>query len=181
MFAPALDAIAALLVVHPARRAVVRAGEDAAFAVNLEAVGIAAAFGIDFKDFAERVEAPDALTFPANVLTAPAAHVARGGATVRAIEPAVHTPFEAGGGAVRVLESEAAEFDFGIADRKSALGGIAEEIRGIQHPDAAHARQRGGGDIEAFQDVGMLVKRPGALRVFKDADDVGPFLAAGRG
>ena len=180
VLAPALDPIAALLVVHAARRAVVRAGEDAAFAVDLEAVSVAAAFGMDFEDLANRMEAPDALAFPADVLAAPAADVPRGGAAVGSVEPAVHAPLQAGRGAVRVLEAEAAELDFGVADRESALGGIAEEIRRVQHPHASHAGQGGGGDVEAFQDIGPFVERPGALRVFEDADDVGPFLAAGR-
>ena len=180
MLAPAFDAVAALLVVHPAGRAVVRAREDPAFAIDFKAVGIAATFGVDFKDLTDRVEAPDTLAFPADVLAALAADVARGRAAVRTVEPAVHAPLEVSRSAVRVLEAEAAEFDFGIADGESALGGVAEEIGRIQHPHASHARQGGGGDVEAFQDVGMLIERAGTLRVFEDGDDVGPFFAAGR-
>jgi hypothetical protein len=183
VFAPAFDAVAALLIVHATGGATVGAGEDAALAVDVQAEGIAAAFGVDFEDLAAGMVAPDALAFPLHVFGGGAADIAGGGAAVGAVEPAVHAPLQAGGDAVGVLQAEATERDFGIAVRKAVVIGIriAEEVRRIEHPDAAAAGDGGAGDVEAGDDVGVLVEGAVAIRVFEDGDLVRTLFTARRG
>ena len=171
VFAPAFDAVAALLVVHAASGSV-RAGKEAAFAVEVEAEGVSAALGVDFKSLLLRMVAPDALAFPFHVLGVGTADVAGGGAAVGTVQPAVHAPLQIRGDAVRVFEAEAAELDFGIS---IWLGievsiRIAEEVRRIEHPDATHAMQRCAGDVQAGDDILVLVEKAVAVRVFEDGD-----------
>ena len=182
VLAPAFDAVAALLVVHAARGSV-GAGEEAAFAVDLQAEGVAAAFRVDFKGLLDGVVAPDALALPFHVLGIGAAHVASGGAAVRAIEPAVHAPLQTSGNAVGVLQAKAAELHLGsVAVRLRIKVGvrIAEQVGRVQHPDASHAMQRGAGDVQAGDHVLVLVKEAVSIRVFKDGDLVCALLPTRR-
>ena len=181
VFAPAFDAVAALFVVHATGAAVVGAGEDAAFAVDVQAEGVATAFGVDFEGFFLRMVAPDALAFPLHILGVGTGNVAGGGAAIGAVKPAVHAPGEAGGDAVGVLQTEATELHFGVAIRFGIeVGvGITEQVGRVQHPDAAHAMKGGAGDVQAGDDIGVLVKKAIAIGVFEYGDFVRAFGSAG--
>ena len=183
VFAPAFDAIAALLEVHATGLAAVGAGEDAALAVNVEAEGVAAAFGVDFEGLLLRMVAPDALALPFHILGVRAADIAGGGAAIRTVEPAVHAPLQIGGDAMRVFQAEAAELHLGcvaVGFRIKVSISIAEQVRGIEHPDASHAMQRGAGDVEPGDDVLMLVEKAVAIGIFKDGDLVRPLFTPWR-
>ena len=58
---------------------------------------------------------------------------------------------------MRVFQSEAREFDLRVADGQPALQRVAEQVRRVEHPESSVADDGRGGDVEAFQDVGLLV------------------------
>ena len=136
VFTPAFDVSAALFVVDTTGVAVVGAGEGAAFAVEFEAVGVAAALGEDFKLMGARMVAPDGLAKETDAFDGRGA-----GAAVRAVEPAVGAPGETIRAGVGVFDAEAGEMHLGVA--VGAVGaiavGIEEKIRRIQDPHAAAA------------------------------------------
>ena len=81
-----------------------------------------------------------------------------------------------------VLQAETAEFNLGITLGQAVAVGVrvAEQVGRIQHPDATHARQGGAGDVEAGENVGVLVEKAVAIAVLKHGDFVSPLWSARR-
>ena len=103
-----LNAGLALLIVHATLRAV-GAGKDAAFRVDFTTEGVSTAFGIDFENLRFGMIAPDVLALDVHVLGDRAGDVARGGAAIRAVEPAVGAPVQAVCHRLGILEAEAGD------------------------------------------------------------------------
>ncbi len=110
----------------------------------------------------------------ARLLVAGPGDVAGDGAALGAVEPAIGAPAQAVGDRVRILQAEA--FQMHDRDRRSArrvvLRRIKEQVRRIEHPDAAAAASDRRGDVQAFEKGGVLVEDAVALRVFVDGDAV---------
>ena len=107
-------------------------------------------------------------------LTAGPRDVSRDRAAVGAVEPAVGPPAQAVGARVRVLQTETLQMHDGRPARSVAvvLGRIEEQIRRIEHPDAAAAVGDGRDDVHAVEKDGVLVVDAASLRVLVDRDDV---------
>ena len=74
------------------------------------------------------------------------------GDAVAAVQPTVRPPDQAVGHGVRVFQAEAGEMHLRsrVGDVIAVPVGVEEEIRRVKHPDAAAARQHGGGDVQAL-------------------------------
>jgi hypothetical protein len=58
---------------------------------------------------------------------------------------------------VRVLEAEAGEFDGGFPTGSRSSMASPRQVGRIQDPESAVAGDRGGGDVEAFEDVEVFL------------------------
>ncbi len=115
VFPPALHPVASLFIVHPPGAAAVRAGEHAPLRIDVQTKRVSAALSVHLEPAVRGMIPPDALALPADVLGYRGADIARGGAAVRAVQPAVHAPLEAVCHGMRVLQAEAAQDNLGIA------------------------------------------------------------------
>ncbi len=162
VLAEALLQIGALDVVKAARVAAVVAGEDAALRVDLQAEGVAAALGEDFVAARLRVIAPDELAHRVDrrLLAAVVLDVAGDGAALAGVQPAVRPPLQAVGAGVGVFQAEAFQQDLrrAVGHVVVVLVRVEEEVRRIEHPQAAAALDAGGGDVQPLDEGLVLVE-----------------------
>ena len=162
MLVEALAIISPLNVVKTACVAAVVAGKRAAASVELQAEGIAAALGEDLIFVLFRVIPPDQLPGCVQrlVLRSRPRHVASHGAALSRIEPAIRSPAQTVDHRMRVFQAKAFQVNNGIAARFifTLFTWIKEQIRGIKNPNAAASRHGGGGNVQAFEKGGVLVK-----------------------
>ncbi len=166
---PGIDALhqieTALHKVPTAGAAAVVTGVEAAVRVELEAEGVAAALRENFVGAGARMVPPDHAAFEMHArrirgIETGTRDPARGGAPLRAVEPAVRSPNQAVRDGVGVLEPEAGQpcFRRAVGDVVAVGVGIEEQVRGVHDPHAAVAAQGGVGHIEAVGEYLVTVK-----------------------
>src|SRR5262245_2117312 len=172
----ALAIITALNIVEPARVAAVVAGVEPPQRINFDAESVAAAFSEDFECLLFRMVAPDMLANHLNgwIFEAGARDIGAHGAAVGAVKPAINSPAQAVRRRVAIFQPESLQQHDGIAGRMIGvvLGRIEEQIRWIQHEDAAAAPSTGGGDAQSVQKHRVLVVDAVAVGVLVNGDAI---------
>ena len=174
VLAPVFHERAALRIMQPARTPV-RAGENAALAIELQTVSIPAALGENLERTRDGMVAPDRLAEKFHAL-----HIRRASAPVRAVEPAVRPPCERVRAAVRVFEAEAAEPHFRhggavfhhVGNVVAIFVRVKKQVGRIQHPHAATAGDDAARDVQIGKKILRLVEHAVALCAFEDRDAI---------
>ena len=149
--------------------------EELAPRIEIEAPGIARAFGEDLEDVAGRVEAPDSGVDLHALLvgrTRLADDRVREHAVVT-VEPAIRTPDKAVERLVRVVEAPAVEQHDWLARLVVDVLRDEEEFRSRADPDAAVADFDAGDEIESVLEDRHLGVTAVLLHVFQDQDPIG--------
>src|SRR5271166_1672327 len=107
MLGEAFEVITALDVVEATRIAAVIAGVNAAYGVDLQAEGVAAALGKNLVAAGLGVIAPDELAHRVNggLIDAVVFHAAGHRAALASVEPAVRSPLQAVGAGMGILQA----------------------------------------------------------------------------
>ncbi len=189
---PGIDALhevePALDEVPTAGAPAVVSGVEAADGIELESVGVAAAFGEDLEGPCLRVVAPHHATFEVHAgrvrgIEARSTHATGHGAALTAVEPSIGSPGEAIGDGVGVLESKAREAYLGwaVRDVVAVAVGVEEQVGRVHHPHAAVARHGSRGEVEAVDEDRVTVVAAVGAGGFVDGDDVGAAVVVRRG
>ena len=152
----------------------VAAAEGVAGAIEVEAPGVASAFGEELKPPRTRVVSPDPL------LKFGAANPCGDGASLCAIEPAVGPPGHRVHRGVGVLKAKAREQHFGLAVGPvvAVSIGVEQQIRGLADKDPPVTDSQAGGQVQAVDEDGFFVGPAVAVGVFEDLDPVRATRAA---
>ena len=159
-----------------ADEASVGAGIEPSLGVHGEAEIVVPALGEELEDLFPGMVAPDGLSLEVEPrpLLAGLADGGRGGASRAAVKPAVRSPEQAVGDGVEVLQAEAFQ-----VHRRGTVGHVVpirvrveEQIRGIQHPDAAAPGQCRAADVQSSDEVLLSLVAAVAVPVFQDGDPV---------
>ena len=178
--------VAPLHVVEPARVAAVVSRIDPSLGVDLDAKRVATTFGKDLITARFGVISPDELAHRVvrlfTGIKPRTSDVAGDGRPLGRIKPAVGAPAKAVDDRVRIFQAEPLEMNFGVGIGHVVVIAIRvkEQIRRVEHPDAAPAASQRGDNVQAVEKRLVPVEDAVAVGVFVNRDLVLAAKVVGR-
>ena len=167
-----------LHIMEPARVAAVVSGIDASLTIEFNTKCVASPFCENFINFLLRMISPDILSkrLERFFIDTGANHISINRTSLSRVQPAIRSERNTVNDRMRILHSKTSQMNFGVAIGNVVLIfiWIEQQIRSIEHPDAAPAHCTSGGDIQTINKNLVLIENTIAVGIFVNGNLIFP-------